>query len=144
VTAIPTFAPFDSTPGLWKDYWSRFLTFTRAHAVPDHRKVQLFLTNQSSTVYKLLSKLAAQETPPREINDLAMDQIVAYMKVRFDPTRFVIRERFKFCATMQRRPGDSMRELAARIRQAAATCDFASMADPLDEALRTRFICFEQ
>jgi len=27
------------------------------------------------------------------------------------------------------------------MRQAAATCDFASIADPLDEALRTRFIC---
>ena len=30
---------------------------------------------------------------------------------------------------------------SARIRQAAATCDFASIADPLDGALRTRFIC---
>jgi len=36
------------------------------------------------------------ETPPREINDLTMDQIVAYMKVQFDPMRFVIRERFKY------------------------------------------------
>jgi len=70
-----------------------------------------------------------------------MDQIVAYMKVQFDPTRFVIRERFKFWTTMQRRPGESIQELAARIRQAAATCDFASIADPLDEALCTRFIC---
>jgi len=63
------------------------------------------------------------------------------MKVQFDPTRFVIRERFKFWITMQRRPGESIQELAVRIRQAAATCDFASIADPLDEALRTRFIC---
>jgi len=39
-----------STSELWKDYWSRFLTFTRAHAVPDDRKAQVFLTNQSSTV----------------------------------------------------------------------------------------------
>jgi len=75
--ATPTFSPFDSISELWKDYWSRFLTFTRAHAVPDDRKAQVFLTNQSSTVYKLLSNLAAQETPPREINDLTMEQIVA-------------------------------------------------------------------
>jgi len=140
-SATPPFSPFDSTSELWKDYWSRFLTFTRAHAVPDDRQAQVFLTNQSSTVYKLLSNLAAQETPPREINDLSMEQIVAYMKVQFDPTRFVIRERFKFWTSMQRRPGESIQELAARIRQAAATCDFASIADPLDEALRTRFIC---
>jgi len=35
MTATPTFAPVDSTSELWKDYRSRFLTFTRAHAVPD-------------------------------------------------------------------------------------------------------------
>ena len=113
----------------------------RARAVPGDRKAQVFLTNQSSTVYKLLSNLAAQETPPREINDLTVDQIVAYMKVQFDPTRFVIRERFTFWTTMQRRPGGSIEELAAHIRQAAASCDFASVADPLDEALRTHFVC---
>jgi len=92
-------------------------------------------------VYKLLSNLAAQETPPREINDLTMDQIMAFMKVHFHPTRFVIRECFKFWTTMQRRPGESIQKLAACIHQAAATCNFASIADPLGEALRTRFIC---
>ena len=50
VTAVPTFAPFDSTSELWKDCSSRFLTFTRAHSVPDDRKAQVFLTNQSLTV----------------------------------------------------------------------------------------------
>ena len=70
-----------------------------------------------------------------------MDHIVAYMKVQFDSTRFVIRERVKFWTTMQRQRGESIQELAARIRQTAATCDFAPVADPLDEALRTRFIC---
>ena len=69
-----------------------------------------------------------------------MDQIVAYMKMQFDPTLIVIRESFKFWTTMQRRPGESIQELAARIRQAAATCDFASIADALDETFRTRFI----
>ena len=115
-SATPTFSPFDSTSELWKDYWSRFLTFTTAHAVPD-RKAQVFLANQSSTVYKLLSNLAAQETPPREINDLTMDQIVAFMKVQFDATRCVIRERFKLWTTMQHRPGEFIHELTARVRQ---------------------------
>ena len=32
-------------------------------------------------------------------------------------------------------------EMASRIRQDAATCDFQSIKDPLDEALRTKFIC---
>ena len=42
---------------------------------------------------------------------------------------------------MQRKPGETIQELAARIRQAAATCDFTSIKDPQDEAMRTRFIC---
>ena len=141
VTVTPTFAPFDSTSELWKDYWSQFLTFMGAHAVSDDRKAQVFLTNQSSTVYKLLSNLAAQGTLPMEINDLTMDQIVVYMKVQFHPTRFIIREHFKFWTNMQREPRESIQELAACIRQVAATCDFVSIAHPLDKALRTRFIC---
>ena len=44
-SATPAFSRFDSTSELWKDYWSQFLTFTRAHAVPDGRKAMgFFLT----------------------------------------------------------------------------------------------------
>jgi len=63
------------------------------------------------------------------------------MKQQFDPKRFIVRERFKFWSEMQRKPGESILELAARIRQAAASCDFSAIQDPLDEALRTHFIC---
>ena len=66
---------------------------------------------------------------------------MAYMKVQLYTTRFVIRERFKFWTTMQRQREESIQELAARIRQTAAMYDFASVADTLDEVLRTRFIC---
>jgi len=41
---------------------------------------------------------------------------------------------------MKRRLGETIQELTARIRQDASTCDFPSITDPLDEALRTRFI----
>ena len=57
------------------------------------------------------------------------------------PKHFVVRERFKFWATMNRKPGESVQELAARIRQDAVTCDFPSITDPFDEAMRTRFLC---
>ena len=63
------------------------------------------------------------------------------MKEQFDPKLFVVRERFKFWSDMQRKPGETLQELAARIRQDAATCDFPSIKDPQDEALRQRFIC---
>ena len=42
---------------------------------------------------------------------------------------------------MKRKPGETVQELTARIRQAAATCDFANIENPLDEELRTHFIC---
>ena len=42
---------------------------------------------------------------------------------------------------MQRKPGETLQELASRIWHDAATCDFFSIQDPKDEALRQRFIC---
>ena len=128
--ATPNFPAFDSFTELWSDYWSRFCTFSAAHSVPKSKKPKVFLTNQTSTIYKMLSNLAAQELPVREISALSMDQISEYMKKQFDPKRFVVRERFRFWNDMKRKPGKSIPELAARIRQAAATCDFTSITDP--------------
>ena len=140
-SAPPTFSPFDSTSELWTDYYARFKTFLGAHSTPPEKRPQVFLTNQTATVYKLLSNLAAQAQPTKNINDLTMDEIVNFMQDQYDPKKFVIRERFKFWSDMQRRPGETIQELAARIRQDAATCDFPSIQDPQDEALRQRFIC---
>ena len=75
----------------------------------------------------MLSNLAAQETPPKNINNLTMEQTKNYMKKQFDPKRFVVRERFRFWNEMERRPGESIQELATRIRHAAATCDFSNL-----------------
>jgi len=135
--ATPSFVPFDPSSELWTDYWAKFCIFANAHSVPNARKAQIFLTNQSSITYKLLSNLASQETPPKSINELTMDEIKTYMKQQFDPKRFIVRERFKFWSEMQCKPGESALELAARIRQAAATCIFSAIQDPLDEALRS-------
>ena len=135
------FDEFDPAVELWSDYWARFETFTRANAIPDDRRAEIFLTNQSSVVYKLIMNLAQQQTPPRDINSLSMAEMAAHMAEHFNPKRFVVRERFKFWTNTERRPGETVHELAARIRQEAATCDFASINDPLDEAMRTRFVC---
>ena len=126
---------------LWSDCWSRFCTFLNAHSVPNEKPAKVFLTNQTSTTYKMLSNLAAQETPPKDINNVTMEKITNYMKKQFDPKRFVARERFRFWNEMKRRPGQSIQELATRIRQAAATCHFSSITDSLDKALPTRFLC---
>ena len=139
--AIPPFSAFDSTSELSPDYWSRFCTFVVANAVPEQRQAQVFLINETTAVYKQLANLATQQTPPKDINKLTMSEIVNFMKEQFDPKHFIVRERFKFWSDTQRKPGETLQELATRIRQDAATCDFPSIEDPQDEALRQRFIC---
>ena len=140
-TPMASFQPFDSTSELWTDYLARFRTFVTANSIPDNKQAQIFLTNQSNSVYKMLSNLAAQQQPVKSIHELTMNDIQTFMAEQFDPKRFVVRERFKFWSDMKRKPGKTIPELASRIRQDAATCDFQSIKDPLDEALRTKFIC---
>ena len=141
VATIPSFVPFDPTVELWTDYWARFLTFLGANSVPNEKRAQVFLTKQTRVTYKLLSNLASQQSPPTSVNDMDLDQIEAFMREQFDPTRYVVRERFKFWSEMRRKPGKTIQELAARIRHDAVTCDFPRIKDSLDEALRTRFMC---
>ena len=140
-TSFPTFPLFDSTSELWTDYLARFHTFIGANSVPEDKTAQVFLTSQSKVTYKLLCNLASQQSPSKGINDLTIDEITDFMKSQFDPSRYIVRERFKFWSEMQRKPGETIHELAARIRQDAVTCDFPSITDPLDEAMRTRFMC---
>ena len=140
-TPMASFQPFDSTSELWTDYLARFRTFVTANSIPDNKQAQIFLTNQSNSVYKMLSNLAAQQQPVKSIHELTMNDIQTFMAEQFDPKRFVVRERFKFWSDMKRKPGETIPELASRIRQDAATCDFQYIKDPLDEALRTKFIC---
>ena len=107
-----------------------------ASFIPKKRAAQVFLKNQTTTVYKVLSTLARQQMPL-----ISSPWITAFMESQFDPKRFIVRERFKFWSNTQRKPGDTVQELAARIRQDAAKCDFTSIKDPQDEAMRTRLIC---
>ena len=138
-TPMASFQPFDSTSELWTDYLARFRTFVTANSIPDNKQAQIFLTNQSNSVYKMLSNLAAQQQPVKSIHELTMNDIQTFMAEQFDPKRFVVRERFKFWSDMKRKPGETIPELASRIRQDAATCDFQSIKDPLDEVLKTLF-----
>ncbi|XP_052833806.1 uncharacterized protein K02A2.6-like [Octopus bimaculoides] len=115
--SIPPFAAFDSTTELWPGYWSRFRTFVAANAVPEQRMAQVFLTNQTATIYKQLANLATQQNPPKDINNLTMDEIVDFMKEQFDRKLFIVRERFKFWSDMQQKPGKTLQELAALWKQ---------------------------
>ena len=85
--------------------------------------------------------MAGKQDHPKDVNELSMEDIKAVMEQQYDPKRFVVRDRFRFWSNMQHKPGETAQELAARIRQESATCDFASIRDPQDEVLRTKFIC---
>lgn len=141
VTALPNFPAFDSASELWLDYLARFETYVEAHSVAEEKKAHVFLTNQTPVVYKLLSNLAGQQEPPKDVNHLSFHEISNFMMDQFHPKRFIVRERYKFWSNIYRKPGETIQELVARIRQDAITCDFPSITNPLDEAMRTRFIC---
>lgn len=44
---IPNFVPLDASSELWTDYWARFLTSIGVNSVPNEKRAQVFLTNQS-------------------------------------------------------------------------------------------------
>ena len=137
----PPFPAFDSTAELWKDYLLRFETFVNANSVPDEKKALVFLTNQTSDTYKLITNYALQQDVPTTANAMKFSDITGFMSSHYDPTQFTVREHYKFLSTIKRKPGETPTELAARVRQMATTCDFPAIKNPLDEAMRTCFIC---
>ena len=137
----PPFSAFDSTAELWKDYLLRFETFVNANSVPDDKKALVFLTNQTSVTYKLITNYASQQDVPATANDMKFSNITDFMSNHYDPTQFTVKERYKFWSTIKRKPGETPTELAARVRQMATTCDFPAIKNLLDAAMRTCFIC---
>ena len=67
-TTIPNFIPFEPSKELWNDYMSRFQTFIEANSIPPAKITQVFLTNQSASIYKLLQTAASQRPIPCEVN----------------------------------------------------------------------------
>ena len=137
----PPFPAFDSTAELWKDYLLRFKTFVSANSVTDNKLAIVFLTNQPSDTYKLINNYASQQNTPTMADSMKFSEIAEFMSQHYDPTKFTVRERYKFWSSIKRKPGETPTKLAARVRQMATTCDFPAIKNPLDEAMRTCFIC---
>ena len=135
------FQSFDSMSELWKDCRSRFQTFTEANSIPEDKLAFVFLTNQSSDIYKLIDNFASQLPEPMTANKLSLQSIHDFMSQHYDPKCFIVREWFRFWSEIKRKPGETPHKLAAKVRQMATTCDFTSIKDPLDEAMRTCFLC---
>lgn len=130
----PHFGALEGLPdAVWYFCW--------ANDISKDRIAQILPTNETISVYMLFDTLASRKKPTKYINAFTMEYISKSMHSLYDPKRFSVRERFKFWSSLQRKPGESIHELATRIRQEAATCDFVSMKDSQDEAICTRFIC---
>ena len=137
----PQLPAFDSTAELWKDYLLRFETFVNANSVPDEKKALVFLTNQTSGTYKLITNYASQQDVPTTANAMKFSGITGFMSSHYDPTQLTVRERYKFWSIIEKKPGKTPTKLAARVRQMATTCDFPASKNPLDEAMQTCFMC---
>ena len=74
--------------------------------------------------------MCSQQQPRVDINDADMTLLTEFMAEQFDPKLFVIRERYKFWSDLERKPGETITQLAARIRQDALTCSFRLLATP--------------
>ena len=135
--SINEFQPNDE---LWLDYQKRFETAAAACKLPVELKASTFLSKQSRDVYKELDVFASQKTPAQTADQLSYSDITTYMNNQYSPKRYEIRERYNYWTDVHRKPGETVRELATRIRQLASRCDFSSIKDPLEEALRSRFI----
>ena len=139
--SVPSFTAFDSTAELWTDYCSRFLTFIKAHSVPEIKIAEISLTNLTVLVYKLLQSLASQQQSSININESDMETLAQFMAEQYNPKLFVVWERYKFWSDLSRKHNESVTESAVLIRQGAITCDFGSIADSQDDAMSTGFIC---
>lgn len=64
-----------------------------------------------------MENLATQQSPPKDIDELTMEEIANFMKELFDSKRFAVRERFKFWSNMQRKSGETLQELAYTSRR---------------------------
>ena len=101
--SIPSFAAFDSSVDLWKDYWAIFNTFSKTSSVS---KQQIFLTHQRADTYKLLSTLGFQQTPPKSTDDLTMEEIKNFMNTLSNQKHYIVRERSCFWSSLQHKPGE--------------------------------------
>ncbi|KII71981.1 hypothetical protein RF11_10238 [Thelohanellus kitauei] len=135
------FPPFSPSSEIWTTYLARFITFVEANSIPPERIPLLFLTNQSTEIFNKLQTVSLQFPSPKQPNNLTWEEICAIMSKNFDSYKFIARERHRFYTGIRRQPGETPLELAARIREMAKSCNFPAIKDPLEEALKTAFVC---
>ncbi|KII71820.1 hypothetical protein RF11_01364 [Thelohanellus kitauei] len=109
------FLPFSPFSEIWTTYMARFITFVQANSItPEHIPLP---------------------------NNLTWEELCGIMTKNFDSYKFTARERHRLYTDINRQPGETPLELAARIREIAPSCNVPAIKDPLDEAIKTLFVC---
>ena len=68
----------------------------------------MFLTNQTTVTYKLLSNLPVRQPPSKGINDLSMRDIQKLMGEQLSLRKFVVRKRYKFGADLKQKTEETI------------------------------------
>ena len=134
-SATPTFSPFDSTSELWQVIGRGFSPLRELMLFQMTAKRRFFSPTSRRQCTSYFQTLLHKKRRRGKSTILRWIRSWRTWGMQFDPTRFVIRQRFKFWTTMQRRPGESIEELDAGICQAAATCDSCFHCRPLRRSI---------
>ena len=86
----PKFEPFQPEKELFKEYPKRFETHMLVNSISEVKAAQVFLVNQTPDIYKTLETFSFQMSPPRKVNELVFEQIVAHMESTFNPMTFLV------------------------------------------------------
>ena len=114
-------------------YLERLQLYFEANTVEEDRKVAVLLIVVGARTYETLRSLLAPTLP----RDKSFEELLGVLKKHFDPQPLVIGERFR-CYQRSQKPGESIADFIADLRQLSIKCDFWSF---LDQALRDRFVC---
>ena len=61
-----------------------------ANSIPTELQPKVFLTNQSKATFKLISTLAAQIATSKDIENLTMKKIVAFVDEQYESRKFIV------------------------------------------------------
>ena len=133
VAAIGQVETFDADRESIAAYLERIDLFLAANAIPDDRKVPVFLTLVGGQTYALLRDLLSPVKP--SVKTLA--QLKETLKKHYEPKKIIMAERFRFHQRRQE-PGETVAKFEAELRKLASRCEFG---EGLEDALRDRLVC---
>ena len=123
---------FDPAVHEWPVYHSRLLVYLAANAIPDDRKVAVFLALLGHKAFSVVQDLCMPDPPMGK----TLDELKTIMDGHFGPKINIRAARTMFRGTVQKED-QSVDEFISSLRHAATTCTFG---DQLSDNLLDQFI----